>query len=106
MNQSRRVSTFLSAAVLLLLLAGCSSTSEKGGGGSSYFDDAAITARVKKAIYNEPSLKVGDIGVKTQDKVVQLSGAVGSRVEIRRAAEVAGKVEGVKRVKNDLQVKQ
>jgi len=38
--------------------------------------------------------------------VVQLSGSVKSRAEQRKAAEVAGKVEGVKRVKNDLLVKQ
>jgi osmotically-inducible protein OsmY len=103
MHQFKRISVFLAAA-LLLAVAGCASTSEKGSGGS-YFDNAAITARVKTAIYNEPSLKVGDISVKTEDKVVQLSGSVKSRAEMRKAAEVAGKVEGVKRVKNDLQVK-
>jgi osmotically-inducible protein OsmY len=102
MYQFKRISVFLVAAVLAL--AGCASTS--GGGGSSFFDDAAITTRVKKAIYDEPSLKVGDISVKTDDKVVQLSGSVKSRTELRKAAEVAGKVEGVKRVKNDLLVKQ
>jgi osmotically-inducible protein OsmY len=37
---------------------------------------------------------------------VQLSGSVKTRAEVRKAGEVAGKVEGVKRVKNDLQVKQ
>jgi osmotically-inducible protein OsmY len=101
MYQFKRISVFLVAAVLAL--AGCASTS---GGGGSFFDDAAITTRVKKAIYDEPSLKVGDISVKTDDKVVQLSGSVKSRTELRKAAEVAGKVEGVKRVKNDLLVKQ
>jgi hyperosmotically inducible protein len=105
MHRFKRISAFLVAA-LLLVSAGCSSTSEKGSGGSSYFDDAAITARVKKAIYNEPSLKVGDVSVKTEDKVVQLRGSVSSRVEQRKAADVAAKVEGVKRVKNDLQIKQ
>jgi osmotically-inducible protein OsmY len=101
MYKSKRISVFLVAAVLAL--AGCASTS---GGAGGFFDDAAITTRVKKAIYDEPALKVGDISVKTDDKVVQLSGSVKSRAEVRKAAEVAGKVEGVKRVKNDLQVKQ
>jgi osmotically-inducible protein OsmY len=100
MYKFKRVSVVLVAAVLAV--SGCAST----GGGGSFFDDAAITTRVKKAIYNEPSLKVGDISVKTDDKVVQLSGSVKSRAEQRKAAEVAGKVEGVKRVKNDLLVKQ
>lgn len=99
MYKFKRISVFLVAAALAL--PGCAST-----GGGSFFDDAAITTRVKKAIYNEPSLKVGDISVKTDDKVVQLSGSVKSRAEARKAADVAGKVEGVKRVKNDLLVKQ
>jgi osmotically-inducible protein OsmY len=101
MYKFKRISVVLVAAVLTLT--GCASTS---GGGGSFFDDAAITTRVKKAIYDEPSLKIGDISVKTDDKVVQLSGSVKSRAELRKAAEVAGKVEGVKRVKNDLLVKQ
>jgi osmotically-inducible protein OsmY len=100
MYNLKRISIIVVAAALAL--PGCASTS----GGNSFFDDAAITTRVKKAIYNEPSLKVGDISVKTDDKVVQLSGSVKSRAEHRKAGEVAGKVEGVKRVKNDLAVKQ
>lgn len=100
MYKFKRVSVVLVAAVLAV--SGCAST----GGGGSFFDDAAITTRVKKAIYDEPSLKIGDISVKTDDKVVQLSGSVKSRAEQRKAAEVVGKVEGVKRVKNDLLVKQ
>jgi|SRR5712671_1435229 osmotically-inducible protein OsmY len=100
MYKFKRVSVVLVAAVLAV--SGCAST----GGGGSFFDDAAITTRVKKAIYDEPSLKIGDISVKTDDKVVQLSGSVKSRAEQRKAAEVASKVEGVKRVKNDLLVKQ
>jgi osmotically-inducible protein OsmY len=104
MHQFQRASVMVLAAITLML-SGCASTSEKGTGGS-YFDDAAITGRVKRAVYNEPSLKVADISVKTEDKVVRLSGSVSSRAEVRKAAEVAAKVEGVKRVKNDLQIKQ
>ena len=62
--------------------------------------------RVKKAIYNEPSLKVMDVSVKTEGGVVELSGQVKSRAEKAKVAEVARKVEGVKRVKNDLTVQQ
>ena len=89
------------AAAALLGLAGCAST-----GGTSYFDDAMVTARVKKAIYNEPSLKVADIGVTTEDSTVSLSGMVKTRAERIKATEVARKVEGVKRVKNELKVGQ
>lgn len=81
-------------------LAGCASTP----GQNSYFDDTMVTARVKKAIYNEPSLKVSDIGVTTENAVVSLSGAVKSRAERAKAAEVARHVEGVKLVKNELKI--
>jgi osmotically-inducible protein OsmY len=104
MDRLKRSSAVFVAAMLLALV-GCASTSEKGSGGS-YFDDAAITARVKKAIYNEPSLKVMDISVTTEEKVVALSGTVKSRAERVKAVEVVRKVEGVKRVKNDLKVEQ
>jgi osmotically-inducible protein OsmY len=63
-----------------------------------------VTARVKKAIYNEPALKVTDISVKTENAVVSLSGAVHSRNERTKAAEVARHVEGVKLVKNELKI--
>lgn len=102
MHQFKRISAYLVAAVLLAI-AGCASNSEKQGG--SYFDDTAITTKVKTAIFNEPSLKVTEISVKTENNVVQLTGLVKSRADKAKAAEVAGKVEGVKRVKNDLQIK-
>ena len=86
-------------AAALLGLAGCASP-----GGTSFFDDAAVTARVKKAIYNEPSLKVMAVGVATEDGVVSLTGTVKSKAERSKATAVASKVEGVKKVKNDLKV--
>jgi osmotically-inducible protein OsmY len=87
-------------AAAVLGLAGCAST----GGGNSYLDDAMVTARVKKAIYNEPSLKVTDISVTTENGVVSLEGSVKTRSARLRSAEVARKVEGVKRVRNELKV--
>jgi osmotically-inducible protein OsmY len=103
MRQFKRISVPLIAA-LLLSCAGCASSPDKGG--SSYFDDAATTAKVKKAIFSESSLKVTDVSVSTENKVVHLTGAVKSRADKAKAAEVASKIEGVKRVKNDLQIKQ
>jgi osmotically-inducible protein OsmY len=80
-------------------LAGCASP-----GGTSYFDDASTTMKVKRAIYSEPSLKVMDISVTTVDGVVELSGKVKSRGQGVKAVQVARKVEGVKRVSNQLTV--
>ena len=94
---NRSVAVFLAAVVLGL--SGCATN-----GGNNFFDDAMVTARVKKAIYDEPSLKVTDISVTTEDSVVSLEGTVKSRTERVKAAEVARRVEGVKRVKNELKV--
>jgi osmotically-inducible protein OsmY len=96
MNQLKHGFAVVLAAALLGL-AGCAST-------GSFFDDAGTTARVKKAIYSEPSLKLMDVSVTTEDSVVSLSGSVKSRAERAKAVEVARKVEGVKRVKNELKV--
>ena len=94
---NRKMAALLVAA--MLGLGGCATN-----GGNSFFDDAMVTARVKKAIYNEPSLKVTDISVSTEGSVVALEGSVKTRAERLKAAEVARKVEGVKRVKNELKV--
>lgn len=98
MNALRRTCAVLLAAALVGL-AGCASP-----GGTSFFDDASTTAKVKQAIYNEPSLKVMNISVSTEDSVVSLSGTVKTRTERARAIQVARKVEGVKRVKDELKV--
>ena len=86
-------------AAALLGLAGCASP-----GGTSFFDDASTTMKVKKAIYNDPSLKVMDISVTTVDGVVELSGTVKNRGQGVKAVQAARKVEGVKRVSNQLTV--
>ena len=88
----------------LLLAAGCASTSTRESTGQ-YIDDSSITTRVKKAIFDEPSLKVVQINVETYKSVVQLSGFVDSSAQIGTAGSVARAVEGVTSVKNDLRLK-
>ena len=91
-------------AAALLLATGCASTSNRESTGQ-YIDDSAITTKVKKAIFDEPSLKVAQINVETYKSVVQLSGFVDSAAQIGTAGSVARAVEGVSSVKNDLRVK-
>ena len=86
-------------AAALIGLTGCASTE-----GNSFFDEASTTAKVKKAIYDDPSLKVMDISVSTEDGVVALSGTVKNRGQRNKAAQVASRVQGVKKVKNELQI--
>jgi osmotically-inducible protein OsmY len=91
-------------AAWLLLAAGCASTSTRESTGQ-LIDDSSITTRVKKAIYDEPSLKVTQISVETYKSVVQLSGWVDSTTQIGTAGSVARSVDGVTSVKNDLRLK-
>jgi osmotically-inducible protein OsmY len=99
MNQLKyRFALVIAAA--LLGLAGCATS----GGGNTFFDDAATTMRVKKAIFDEPSLKSMNVSVSTEKGVVDLTGSVKTKAERTKATAVASKVEGVKRVKNDLKV--
>ena len=88
----------------LLLATGCAATSNRESTGQ-YIDDSSITTRVKKAIFDEPSLKVAQINVETYKSVVQLSGWVDSAAQIGTAGSIAGSVDGVTSVKNDLRLK-
>jgi osmotically-inducible protein OsmY len=93
------------AGTLFLALAlGCASTAQKEGTGE-YFDDTVVTAKVKAAILEEPTLKSAEINVETFKGVVQMSGFVNSREDIATAAAVARKVPGVTSVKNDMRLK-
>jgi c(7)-type cytochrome triheme protein len=86
--------------------AGKSTTStSKNESPGEYVDDAVITAKVKSAMLEEPSLKSAEINVETFKGIVQLSGFVRSRADINKAAELANGVKGVKSVKNDMILK-
>jgi len=89
---------------LVLALGACveTRTSESTG---EYVDNAAITAKVKTAILQDPALKVMQISVKSYKDVVQLSGFVDSGAAKTHAGFVAGNVAGVSSVTNDLVVK-
>jgi osmotically-inducible protein OsmY len=103
MRLSNRFVTFI-FAILLASLLGCAATPTQEGTGE-YFDDTAITAKVKAAIFNEPSLKSAEISVETFKGTVQLTGFVSSRANINKAVELARGVKGVTSVKNDMRVK-
>jgi osmotically-inducible protein OsmY len=103
MKQLRYFSALFFAVILVSFL-GCASTAKHEGTGE-YIDDTAITAKVKTAILNEPSLKVAEINVETFKGVVQLSGFVSSKADENKAVEVARGVNGVKSVKDDMRLK-
>ncbi len=106
---NNRFFTFLLIVLMVFFLGGASTSTEEEAAKEStageYLDDSVITTRVKKAIFDEPTLKSREINVETFKGVVQLSGFVSSQTDIDKAVEVAREVKGVKSVKNDMQVK-
>jgi len=99
----RTSKVLLCLGVFFLLLVGTASAKSETPG--QYLDDSIITTKVKAAIFEEDSLKSLQIEVETYKGVVQLSGFVDSKASVKKAGEVAGKVDGVKSVENDLKVK-
>lgn len=101
MSRSLRV---LACLGLIAAFTGCAATPTRESTGQ-YVDDSVITTKVKAVILEDDSLKSLQISVKTFKGVVQLSGFVDSARSVNRAGELAGTVEGVRSVKNDLLVK-
>lgn len=89
---------------LLISLTACAATQTKESTGQ-YVDNSVLTAKVKTAIFNDPSLKTLEISVETYKGEVQLSGFVSTIEQTNRAVEVAKGVPGVTSVKNDMRVK-
>ncbi|NUU66228.1 molecular chaperone OsmY [Enterobacteriaceae bacterium BIT-l23] len=71
----------------------------------NFMDDSAITAKVKAALVDDEAIKSSDISVKTDDKVVTLSGFVTSQAEAEKAVQLAKGIEGVTSVSDKLHVK-
>jgi osmotically-inducible protein OsmY len=93
--------------VLLMLIAtfvACAPTSKQSGTGE-YVDDSVITTKVKSMLGADDFLKSFEISVETYKGIVQLSGFVDSQKAIDKAGEIASGVQGVKSVKNSLNVK-
>lgn len=106
MLKLHRIMKLLACFVLITSFTGLGyAATEKRESTGQYVDDSVITTKVKAAIFNETSLKTLQISVKTLKGVVQLSGFVDSAQSATKAGEVAGRVEGVVEVKNDLIVK-
>ncbi|WNN48015.1 molecular chaperone OsmY [Siccibacter colletis] len=71
----------------------------------NFMDDSGITAKVKAALVDDETIKSTDISVKTDDKVVTLSGFVESQAQAEKAVSIAKNVEGVTSVSDKLHVR-
>ncbi|MBU1394636.1 MAG: BON domain-containing protein [Gammaproteobacteria bacterium] len=70
-----------------------------------YIEDAWITTKVKAVLLKNDIMKGLGVNVETSQGTVQLSGWVDTPDQIARAEKIALGVEGVKAVRNDLQIK-
>jgi osmotically-inducible protein OsmY len=104
MSKLHRMLKLLFCVGLVTAFLGCATT-QKSASTGQHLDDTVITTKVKAAIFDESTLKTLQISVKTHKGVVQLSGFVDSAQSVRKAGEVAGSVEGVTDIRNDLVVK-
>ena len=92
-------------------LSGCAHRNDNAAAGDSrsagqFTSDAALTTKVKAALAKDAGLGTAtDVNVQSFRGVVQLNGFVKTPEQIRSAGDVAGRVEGVTRVENNLQVK-
>lgn len=79
----------------------------KGGSTSvgKKVDAGIITSKVKTALLADPDIKSFDIAVVTRDDEVLLTGFVDNQIQIDRAVAVAGGVEGVRLVRNEMSIK-
>ncbi|MDP9140292.1 MAG: BON domain-containing protein [Pseudomonadota bacterium] len=67
-------------------------------------DDSVITGEVKAKLIKTKGVDALQIDVDTRSGVVQLTGTVKDPAQIALAEKVAGEVNGVKMVQNDLKV--
>src|SRR6266498_4208506 len=67
-------------------------------------EDSWVTAKTKIALFADPRVKGREINVETKDSLVMLRGKVDNDEAKKAAEEIAKLVDGVKSVKNELQV--
>ena len=103
MSLTRAMSASLLAALLIVTVGCAGSTTRESTG--EYIDDTWITTKVKAALIDDPIVKAVEVNVETFKGVVQLSGFVSSSEAMAQAVAVAGSIDGVVSVRNDMRVK-
>jgi osmotically-inducible protein OsmY len=104
MKQSNTAALLLAALMASAVVAGCSSSPTQQSAGQAV-DDGVVTAKVKAALVADPVTKAHQINVETFKGTVQLSGFVESDEARSRALQLARDVDGVKKVKDALEIR-
>lgn len=103
MNPIKAILAALLAITLMSTLGCAGSATEESTG--EYIDDTIITTKVKAALADDSNVKSREVSVETFKGVVQLSGFVESRDAMNRAVEIAGGIDGVTSVRNNMTIK-
>jgi osmotically-inducible protein OsmY len=106
MHMTRRhtAAALLGALMASAVVTGCSSTPTQQSAGQAV-DDGVVTAKVKAALVADPVTKAHQINVETFKGTVQLSGFVETDEARSRALQLARDVNGVKKVKDALEIR-
>lgn len=99
-----KAALILAAVMGTSMIAACSSTPSQQSTGQA-IDDGVVTAKVKAKLIEDPVTKAHQINVDTFKGTVQLSGFVESDQARARALQLARGTDGVKSVKDSLQVR-
>jgi osmotically-inducible protein OsmY len=91
------------ACALVVILTGCSLTT--GSASMDAKSDGAISKEVEAKLAGDQFGGLTDILVTTEAGVVTLVGTVEQAERKARAADLARQIKGVKRVKNDLDIR-
>jgi len=104
MKRRSTATALLAALMAATVVAGCASAPTQQSAGEAV-DDGVVTAKVKAALVADPVTKAHQITVETFKGTVQLSGFVESDVARSRALELARNVDGVRKVKDAMEVR-
>ncbi len=84
-----------------MIALGCAETPEKPAG----TQDSGLAVRVKASLIRTLETDAASINVEAENGRVRLLGFVGSESQKTAAERIAGQVEGVRRVVNEIEVK-
>jgi hyperosmotically inducible periplasmic protein len=106
--------SILATGVAALALSACAtnpdtsqtaSGTDKDRSAGQFMDDAALTAKVGGELAKHSEVDKKDINVQSYNGTVQLAGFVDTQREKDLAGQIAGRVGGVRSVRNDLRLK-
>jgi len=104
LSSANRAATIVAAALMGSSIVACTSTPTQQPAAEA-IDDGVVTAKVKAALIQDPVTKAHQINVETFKGEVQLSGFVESDQARSRALQLARDIQGVRRVKDAMEVR-